>query len=65
MYKVPFRLLVIMYTNGIGQLQRHWTPAFAGVTLFGLISLKILGLSIFNLLGENIFNRFNPIVLKL
>jgi len=40
-----------MYTNGIGQLQRHWTPAFAGVTLFGLVTLKILGLSIFNLLG--------------
>jgi len=47
MYKVPFRLLVIMYTNGIGQLQRHWTPAFAGVTLFVAIAFKKLGLIIF------------------
>ena len=65
MYKVPFRLLVIMYTSGIVKPQRYWTPAFAGVTLFGLVTLKILGLSIFNLLGVNIFNRFSPIVLKL
>ena len=30
-----------MYTNGIGKLQRHWTPAFAGVTLFVVIILLI------------------------
>jgi hypothetical protein len=65
MYKVPFRSLAIMYTNDIGKLQRHWTPAFAGVTLFGLVALKILGLSTFNLFGVNIFNQFSPIVLKL
>jgi len=53
-----------MYTNGIGKLQRRWTPAFAGVTLFGLVALKILGLSIFNLGSMNIFNLFEPIVLK-
>jgi hypothetical protein len=30
-----------MYTNGIDKLQRHWTPAFAGVTLFVVITLPI------------------------
>ena len=35
-----------MYTNGIRRHQRHWTPAFAGVTLFEVIALKMLGLII-------------------
>ena len=65
MYKVPFRSLAIMYTKGINKLQRRWTPAFAGVTLFVAIAFKKLGLSIFNLFGVNIFNLFRPIVLKL
>ncbi|CAM8666785.1 hypothetical protein MCEGEM3_01152 [Oxalobacteraceae bacterium] len=30
-----------MYTNGINKLQRRWTPAFAGVTLFVAITLPI------------------------
>ena len=51
MYKVPFRSLAIMYTNGIGKLQRHWTPAFAGVTLFKVIEFKNLGLIIFELIS--------------
>ena len=41
----------MMYTNGIGKHQRHWTPAFAGVTLFVVIDLKMLGLSIVDLFG--------------
>ena len=51
MYKVPFRSLAIMYTNGIGKFQRHWTPAFAGVTLFKVIEFKNLGLIIFELIS--------------
>jgi len=38
-----------MYTNGVDKLQRHWTPAFAGVTLFEVIEFKNLGLIIFEL----------------
>jgi hypothetical protein len=38
-----------MYTNGIDNLQRHWTPAFAGVTLVKVIAFKNLGLIIFEL----------------
>ena len=40
-----------MYTKGINKLQRRWTPAFAGVTLFVAISFKKLGLIIFELFG--------------
>jgi hypothetical protein len=43
--------LAIMYTNGIGKFQRHWTPAFAGVTLFKVIAFKNLDLIIFELFG--------------
>jgi hypothetical protein len=40
-----------MYTKGINKLQRRWTPAFAGVTLFVAIAFKKLGLIIFELFG--------------
>jgi len=57
MYKVPFRSLAIMYTNGIGKFQRRWTPAFAGVTLFEVIAFKKLDLIILNYLACSFYSR--------
>jgi hypothetical protein len=52
-----------MYTNGIGKRQRHWTPAFAGVTLFEVIALELFSVITF-LFGLKAF-LFGPITLKL
>jgi len=37
------------YSRSVGKHQRHWTPAFAGVTLLKVIAFKNLGLIIFEL----------------
>ncbi len=39
------------YGRSVGKHQRHWTPAFAGVTLFKVIAFQNLGLIIFELFG--------------
>ena len=62
---MPFRSLAMMYTNGIGKRQRHWTPAFAGVTLFEVIALKMLGLTIVDLFDLIIVDPFDLIVVGL
>ena len=54
-----------MYTNGIGKHQRHWTPAFAGVTLFVVIALKMLGLIIVDLFDQIIAGLFGLIIVDL
>ena len=59
---MPFRSLAMMYTNGIGKHQRHWTPAFAGVTLFVVIALKMLGLIVVGLFGLIIVDLFDLII---
>ena len=62
---MPFRSLAMMYTNGIGKHQRHWTPAFAGVTLFVVIALKMLGLIIVDLFDQIIAGLFGLIIVDL
>ena len=62
---MPFRSLAMMYTNGIGKRQRHWTPAFAGVTLFEVIALKMLGLTIVDLFDLIIVDPFDLIIVDL
>ena len=62
---MPFRSLAMMYTNGIGKRQRHWTPAFAGVTLFEVIALKMLGLTIVDLFDLIIVDPFDLIIVGL
>ena len=62
---MPFRSLAMMYTNGIGKRQRHWTPAFAGVTLFEVIALKMLGLTIVDLFDLIIVGLFGLIIADL
>ena len=54
-----------MYTNGIGKHQRHWTPAFAGVTLFVVIALKMLGLIIVDLFDLIVVGLFGLIIVDL
>ena len=51
----------MMYTNGIGKRQRHWTPAFAGVTLFEVIALELFSVITF-LFGLKAF-LFGPMAL--
>jgi len=65
MYKVPFRSLAMMYTNGIVKRQRYWTPACAGVTLFEVIALKLIGLDISKLHGLMISKLHGLMVSKL
>ena len=41
----------------MGKHQRHWTPAFAGVTLFEVVAFKKLGLIMLNYLACSFYSR--------